>query len=703
MPSNSFLSLTLAAALLSCATTASAAPRLADSFQYPIGGSTPGSVTPAQDQIDDFYNALDFAEQGTGTTANALHSGEDWQRNDASLNQAAPIIRASAAGDVVAVSSVERTVLIRHQVPTGTLANGIPSTRLADSEELYTLYRNIDTTLPDFNSQTSTEIPVAVARGDVIGSVAILATPALHFEMRTTEPNFAALYANAISDEGFYADIESLNAEGLIDPSDFIDGHRTIAITRGPQLYIHDDGDTLAQVDVRTGSLIGLSRLGRTLTDIAFAPSGELFGIDFDSLYGIDLATGGLTLIGSHGIPGGNALVFSANGQLYAAGNTTTELFLVDPTSASSTLLGDTGIRSSGDLAFFQDELYLAGFGTFGSSSDTLVRLQLEPVLTSTVVGDIGHSAVFGLATAADGNLYGTSGTLVLQIDPATGAGTPVVDYAGQGLTASNGSSFFVEAGAPQTVLASSILPTSRSVPVGDTATAFLSVINAGSVAGTDCVIAPRSEFTGLFEFQATNPATNAPVGTRNTPVDIAPNGLATFVIFVRSSQEREAAEFVFNVGCSNTELANPTEGLNTLLFSSTATPVPDVVALVATPTNDGVIDIDLANGNGAFALASANVGVADDIRVTLDTGAANQLPVILNLCETDSVGQCIGGGPAPSVTTSIAANATPTFSIFVSAQDGVDFRPELNRVYVRFRDSNGVIRGSTSVAVRAD
>lgn len=699
------LSLLLGATLLSTSMQITAAPRLADSFQYPIGGSTPGSVTPAEDQTDDFFNPLDFAENGTGDNADALHSGEDWRRNIVSNNvfASAAIIRASADGDIVAVSAADRTLLIRHQVPAGTLPNVPQSPRLAGAQEIYTLYRNVEPSIADVDTQAQSFLtPMAVSRGTVLGTIDLANAPELQFEMRTIEPDFENLYPNSIANDEFYADLGSLAADGLIDPSDFIDANRTIQIIPGPQLYIHDAGDTLAQVDVTTGSLIGLSDLGRNLTDIAFSPDGELFGLDFNTLYQIDLATGALREIGPHGISGGNALVFSAEGLLLGAGNSSNNLFAIDPLTGESTVIGATDFPSAGDLAFFQGELFLASSTSLGNQSDTLVRIQLEPEFVATAVGEIGFDSVFGLATASDGRLYATAGTQVLEIDPLTGAGTPVVDYAGQGLQESFGSSFFVEAGAAPTVLATSVLPTSRSVVTGTTATAFLSVINAGTEDGTNCVVAARSELSGQFEFQVTDPATNVPVGERNTPVDIPAGSVATFIVFLQSTEDRAAEEFEFNVGCGNTELAGATDGLNTLLFSSSPAEVPDMVALVATASNDGIIAIDMASGAGAFALASVNVGAGDDMRVTLDTGAANQLPVDLTLCETDSTGQCISGPPATAVLTNIAPDATPTFSVFVNADDMVPFQPELNRVFVRFRDSSGEIRGSTSVAVSA-
>jgi hypothetical protein len=51
-------------------------------------------------------------------------------------------------------------------------------------------------------------------------------------------------------------------------------------------------------------------------------------------------------------------------------------------------------------------------------------------------------------------------------------------------------------------------------------------------------------------------------------------------------------------------------------------------------------------------------------------------------------------------VATTINANATPTFGIFVQSNGNVPFDPVANRIFVRFKDGN-VPGGATSVAVR--
>ena len=60
--------------------------------------------------------------------------------------------------------------------------------------------------------------------------------------------------------------------------------------------------------------------------------------------------------------------------------------------------------------------------------------------------------------------------------------------------------------------------------------------------------------------------------------------------------------------------------------------------------------------------------------------------------------GACLAP-PTATVTTNIAANATPTFSVFVRALDTVSFDPASNRVFLRFKQGNET-RGATSVAV---
>jgi aldose sugar dehydrogenase len=248
--------------------------------------------------------------------------------------------------------------------------------------------------------------------------------------------------------------------------------------------------------------------------------------------------------------------------------------------------------------------------------------------------------------------------------------------------------------------LVAAVLPSNRSVQVGTTATAFATIINAGSVTATACGISLLTSLPATFTYQTTDPATNQVTGAPNTPVNIAAGAAQSYVFALTPSAPVAPTDVQLSFDCTNTDPASIIPGLDTLLFSASNTPVPDIVALAATTSNDGILNILGANGAGAFAVATVNVGASGSITASADTGGAN-IPVNLFVCQTNpGTGACLGS-PASTVTATINTNATPTFGIFVQGSGNVPFDPALNRIFVRFKDSGGVTRGSTSVAVR--
>jgi hypothetical protein len=249
--------------------------------------------------------------------------------------------------------------------------------------------------------------------------------------------------------------------------------------------------------------------------------------------------------------------------------------------------------------------------------------------------------------------------------------------------------------------LVAAVLPASRSVQVGNPATAFATIINAGSATATGCGIAPLTRVQADFAYQTTD-ANNALIGTLNTPVDILAGGQQGYVFAFTPTAPFGPVDVQIAFDCSNTNPAPVTVGLNTLRLVADSDPVPDVIALAATLENDGIVNVNLASG-GVFAVATVNVGIADTITVRANTGSAI-LPVSIALCQTDpATAVCINPteptfGP---VTIFIAADATPTFAFFVFATDPVPFDPGQNCIFVLFEDAGGVMRGATSVAVR--
>jgi hypothetical protein len=248
--------------------------------------------------------------------------------------------------------------------------------------------------------------------------------------------------------------------------------------------------------------------------------------------------------------------------------------------------------------------------------------------------------------------------------------------------------------------LVASVLPASRSVQVGTPATAFATMINAGSSVATGCRPSLGTSIPATFGFQTTDSTTNQLTGTPDTAVDIPGGGRQSFVFAVTPMVPVSPTDVHLSFACTNTAEVPVTTGVNTLLFSASPTPVPDIVALAATLANDGVVNIVGTTGTGAFSVATVNVGTSGSITASADTGSAS-LSISLSLCQTDpATGHCITS-IGPAVTTVINAGATPTFAIFVASHDTVPFDPGNNRVFVRFKDSSGETRGATSVAVR--
>ena len=267
---------------------------------------------------------------------------------------------------------------------------------------------------------------------------------------------------------------------------------------------------------------------------------------------------------------------------------------------------------------------------------------------------------------------------------------------------------------APRVV--SSVLPITRSVTNGTTATAFATIINptaTGSTA-TGCGLRLAGATPAQFSYQTTTPA-NALTGTANTPVSIAAGAAQNFLFSVTS-----AADFVDGVGtpgfypstnnesdlfieafCDNRRSAEYTLGLNSLTFRSTAAGSADIVAL-ATSGDPGRVNVP-TTGNfvGVFAVAISNVGNAGNIVVSADTGGRTLAINNIEICPTNPATGACTAARAATQNLAVGANGTATFGIFVRGTGAaISNDPARNRVFVRFAEGGNAV-GATSVAVR--
>ena len=277
--------------------------------------------------------------------------------------------------------------------------------------------------------------------------------------------------------------------------------------------------------------------------------------------------------------------------------------------------------------------------------------------------------------------------------------GLAVLIVAAYALAHASGLVGTVEA-ANQVPLAAAVLPASRSVQVGVTATAFVTVLNGGNATATAVSVLLATNIPASFKYNVTNCSTNAVVGADNVPQNIPAGGQGCYVISLTPTASFGPIAVAFTFGGTNTFPVAPLPGINTLLFSASTTPVPDIVALAATTSGDGIANISLVTATGSFAVATVNLGISAQITVTAAASSLN-LPITVAVCQTDpNTGQCISV-LGPSVTLTINAGDTPTFGIFISERAVVPFDPVNNRIFVIFTDNNGVTRGATSVAIQ--
>ncbi len=202
------------------------------------------------------------------------------------------------------------------------------------------------------------------------------------------------------------------------------------APARGDTIYASLGNGDLVAVDTDHGTSALVAHTHKVWFDIAFAPDGRLYGSDTNQLFVIDPVSGSSSLIGAFGTFI-NGLTFVGD-TLYASG--AIWLYTIKLSSGAATRVGTTNYGSSGDLQWFQGALYMTAFTPW---NDQLVRL--DPMTgQAELVGDIGFRSVYGLA-ASPSQLFGiTQDGDLLALDVHTGAGTRLGGIGGSAYGASS-------------------------------------------------------------------------------------------------------------------------------------------------------------------------------------------------------------------------------------------------------------------------
>jgi hypothetical protein len=243
------------------------------------------------------------------------------------------------------------------------------------------------------------------------------------------------------------------------------------------------------------------------------------------------------------------------------------------------------------------------------------------------------------------------------------------------------------------------VLPYARSVQIGEQASAFASIINAGVATATNCSVSLPNGLLGSFVYQTTD-VSNQLTGSPNTPVNIATGATQHYVFGYTPSVALSSVEIGMVFSCTNMAPAPSISGVNTFIVSASSTPTPDIIAIAATQSNDGITNISGNAGSGFFAAAGINIGTAATITASADDGGRG-LPLTLTICQTDPNTAACLSPPAASTTTTFNVNSTLTYTVFVQGNGNIPFDPARNRLFLRFKDGGGVTRGATNVAVR--
>ncbi|MDQ7077051.1 MAG: hypothetical protein Q9M45_04315 [Robiginitomaculum sp.] len=241
--------------------------------------------------------------------------------------------------------------------------------------------------------------------------------------------------------------------------------------------------------------------------------------------------------------------------------------------------------------------------------------------------------------------------------------------------------------------LQAAVLPTARSVGVGETASFFATVLNADtSFTEEMCTVTPGNGApAGLqLDFQTTD-ASNALTGTLNAPFTVPGGGSQTLALFLKLDTPFSGrVKFRFRCNIEGRDRAPVIKGVNDVTLTVSATPKPDIVAIGQTLTGDGIARTDMNARLTPMSVAAINIGAgAMGVDVVFDLDGFDTFDG-LNVfgCETDSLGTCISSFGNP-LSVDFDANSVHTFSVFIETPDG--YALPLDPEFIRFRTAFGV------------
>jgi streptogramin lyase len=539
------------------------------------------------------------------------------------------------------------------------------------------------------------------------------------------------LFIGDDNDQGGGAATEVFAADGYTSFKIIGEGLRVtgIAVDGADNVFFSGAGGQVVFELLAAGGYVTTENLGfghLTLpSGMAVDASGNLFVADAGQGGITELAAaGGFTTIDTllnSGFSDPAALAIDSSGNLYVAdtGNSQVERILAAGGYVTVETLGSGFLHPTGVAVDSAGNVFVADTG-----NNLVKEILAADNYTTTETVSPGILSPAGVAVDGSGNLLvvaPANGLLkILAVDGSIPA-SPVLVALGSGFlnpagvaVDGNGDIFVADTGtnsvkellAASPPLVAAVLPGSRAVQTGAAATVFATMINTGTAALENCQIAllPTAPAGLSLSYQTTDPVSNKPTGTPDTPVTIPGNGMSqSFVVKFQDNNAALAAPATpLAFACADAAPATIIPGIDTVDLSFSTSPVADIVVAAQTQTGNGIVELGGNGGLGAFAIASLNIGTAAPITVSADTGSA-ALPVQPLICPTNPVtGECLSP-PGLSVPLAFPAGAVETFSVFLQATGPIVLAPASSRIFVRFKDAEGGLHASISVAVETD
>jgi len=162
-------------------------------------------------------------------------------------------------------------------------------------------------------------------------------------------------------------------------------------------IFLSSTDNRLYRLDLNNCDYEFIVEVQSTVFDIAFHPNGNLYGIrGSGELYQINTLTGNTTFVHEFAGQTFNSLTISNDGLIYTIGDEG-ELWSYQISNGEQIYYGEIGYSATGDLTFYQGNLYAA------VAFDRIVLVDInDPMNSSVIIDETVSGDIFGIVSFAE-------------------------------------------------------------------------------------------------------------------------------------------------------------------------------------------------------------------------------------------------------------------------------------------------------------